>query len=105
MTDTDKDFYRLLAGQLKIELLDDILPFWASRMGDGNGGFHPRMDGCGNIIPDEPRGGILNSRILWTFSAAYRLFPETYIRETADKAFAQIRDKFYDPIYGGIFWR
>ena len=104
MTDTDKDFYRLLAGQMKIELLNDILPFWATRMDDGHGGFHPRMDGCGNIIPDEPRGGILNSRILWTFSAAFRMFQEAYLKETASKAFAQIRDNFYDPVYGGIYW-
>lgn len=104
MTETDYTFYRLLAGQMRTELLYDILPFWADKMDDGHGGFHPRMDGCGNIIPDEARGAILNARILWTFSAAYRLFSEPYMIKTADKAFSQIRDHFYDPAYGGIYW-
>lgn len=36
-----------------------------------HGGFYGRMLNDGTVIPDAPRGAVLNARILWTFSAAY----------------------------------
>jgi len=35
-----------------------------------NGGFFGQIDAANKTIKDAPKGGILNSRILWTFSAA-----------------------------------
>ena len=93
-----------LAAEVRTELTRDILPFWAERMQDGNGGFHGRIDGEGRLVPDAPKGAILNARILWTFAAASRILCDPAWRTVADRAYAQIRDRFYDPVYGGIYW-
>ena len=93
-----------LAAEVRTELTRDILPFWAERMQDGNGGFHGHIDGEGRLVPDAPKGAILNARILWTFAAASRILGDPAWRTVADRAFAQIRDRFYDPVYGGIYW-
>lgn len=93
-----------LAGELRSELEKDILPFWINRMQDGLGGFYGRMDGSGRLIPDAPRGGILASRLLWTFSSAYRMFGDPAVGEAARLAYLQLRDRFIDREFGGIYW-
>ena len=60
--------------EMEAELVDNILPFWMNRMKDEvNGGFYGRITGTGVLMPEAEKGAILNARILWTFSAAYRL--------------------------------
>ncbi len=86
------------------ELEGDILPFWMRRMTDPEGGFLGRMDGDGNIVPGADKGAILNSRILWTFAAAYRLLGKKDYLDTATRAFHEIRDRFTDKEYGGLYW-
>ena len=93
-----------LAAQVREELTRDILPFWAERMQDGHGGFLGRMDGQGQLHPDAPKGAILNARILWTFASACRVLDDPAWKAVADAAFVQIRDRFHDPVYGGVYW-
>lgn len=93
-----------LAAEVRAELENNILPFWILRIQDPSGGFYGQMDGCGRLVPDAPRGGILNARILWTFSSAYRILGRPEYLQTASNAFVQIRDKFFDPEFGGIYW-
>ena len=68
--------------------LQNILDFWQNKtIDDLNGGFFGRIDNNDKIITDAPKGSVLNSRILWTFSAAYNLTKsETYLK-TAERAF------------------
>ena len=47
---------------------------------------------------------ILNARILWTFSAAYRLLRKPEYLETATRAKRYLIDKFYDQEFEGIYW-
>ncbi|MBP5566117.1 MAG: AGE family epimerase/isomerase [Bacteroidales bacterium] len=94
----------LLKAEVLSELEKDILPFWLDRMQDPAGGFYGQMDGCGRLIPDAPRGGILCARILWTFSSAYRILGKAEYLSAARNAFVQIRDKFLDRQFGGIYW-
>ena len=55
-------------------LTQNILPFWLNNMQDTDlGGWYGRMTGKGEIEKDAPRGAILYARLLWTFSAAYRV--------------------------------
>ena len=96
--------YAEFAGQVRSELEKDILPFWLNRMQDGQGGFYGRMDGKGNLVPDAPRGGILTARLLWTFSSAFRMFGDPAVGEAAQRAYHQIRDRFYDAEFGGTYW-
>ena len=83
-----KDNSKLLS-QLKKEvsenLTGNILPYWSARMVDyKNGGFFGRIDFNDKVYPGEDKGGILNARILWTYSSAYRILKDTaYLRLAA----------------------
>lgn len=93
-----------LKSELAAELTGDILPFWMDNMADPAGGWYGRMDGWGRIVPDAPKGAILNARILWTFSKAYALFGKLEYLVAAERAFGEIRDNFYDKDFGGVYW-
>ncbi|WP_308759973.1 AGE family epimerase/isomerase, partial [uncultured Bacteroides sp.] len=58
----------------------------------------------GTPVADAPRGGVLNARILWSFSAAYRTFGnESYLR-LANRAQRYFIDTFIDKKNGGVYW-
>jgi mannobiose 2-epimerase len=87
------------------ELREDILPYWAVHaVDDTHGGFVGAVSGEG--VPDlrAGKGGVLNARILWAYSAALRRYPEAMYRELADRAYAYLLARFWDPDYGGLFW-
>ncbi len=84
---------------------NNILRFWLDNMQDReNGGFYGRMSGEGVLDKTADKGGILNARILWTFSAAYRVLRKPEYLEAATRAKDYILTKFYDEQYGGTFW-
>lgn len=86
-------------------LENNILRFWLDKMQDQeNDGFYGRMDGQGNLHPDAEKGAILNARILWSFSAAYRVLRKKEYLEAATRAKEYIFDHFIDQEYGGVFW-
>ena len=92
------------AEHFRAELAGDILPFWRDRVADRQrGGFHGGMDSDGRLLPDADRGVVLNSRILWTFSAAARLIDPVW-RETADRACDYLMAHFIDPEHDGLVW-
>lgn len=86
--------------------LDNILNWWAKHMIDNhNGGFYGRIDGRGKLHPLADKSVILNTRILWTFSAAAILYPENMEwRQLADRAFDYLLHYFWDRKEGGVFW-
>ena len=91
--------------EMEAELIGNILPFWMNRMKDEvNGGFYGRITGTGILMPEAEKGAILNARILWTFSAAYRLLGNEEYLTTATRAKRIIIDRFYDKEFGGIYW-
>ena len=84
--------------------LASILDFWMERTPDPEGGFIGRMDADNKIVPGAPKGAVLNARILWTFSAAFRANNGEAYRQMADRAYHYFRDHFVDPVHGGVFW-
>lgn len=99
------DILRKMREEMLAELTGNILPFWMERMKDEkNGGFLPRIDGTGKADPHAAKGAILNSRILWTFSSAYRITGMPEYLATATRAKREIIDRFYDKTYGGVYW-
>lgn len=87
------------------EELDNILDWWATHMVDESyGGFYGRMDGYGRLFPEAERGAILNTRILWAFSASANETGRQNYRELADRAYHYLSDYFWDTTEGGIFW-
>lgn len=86
-------------------LESNILHFWAEKMVDNeNGGFYGRMDGKGVLHPNAEKGAILNARILWAFSAAYRVLGKQEYLSLATRAKEYFIAHFIDKEYGGIFW-
>ena len=99
------DRVRQLKDEALEELTGNILPFWMERMRDRDrGGFAGRISGKGIPDPEADKGAVLNARILWTFSAAYRTLGRPEYLETATAAKREIIDRFYDGEYGGVFW-
>lgn len=91
--------------EMQEELISNILPFWMERMTDNvNGGFYGRITGGEELCPEAEKGAILNARILWTFSAAYRLLKKPEYLETATRAKRFVIDRFYDKEFGGVYW-
>ena len=93
-----------MISEIKKELEENILPFWTDRMPDSSGGFIGRIDGKGHPHPDAERGAILNARILWTFSSAWRILGRKEYLETAETAYRYITSHFIDREFGGVYW-
>lgn len=94
---------------MKTEMQDvlqkNILRFWLDKMVDQeHGGFYGRIDGHEHLHADAEKGAILNARILWAFSAAYRVLGDKAYLEAASRAKHYIIDYFIDPEYGGVYW-
>ena len=86
-------------------LENNILHFWQTKMVDReNGGFYGRIDGHEVLHPEAEKGAILNARILWTFSAAYRVLKKPEYLEMATYAKEYFIEHFLDKEYGGVYW-
>jgi mannobiose 2-epimerase len=96
-------------------LTQNIMPFWTTKMLDHeHGGFYGRMDGHMNLCPEAEKGAILNARMLWAFSAAYRVLSDGYfgersvnnssLLEAATRAKDYFIEHFIDHEYGGVYW-
>ena len=94
-----------LRQEMRDVLENNILRFWIDRMQDKeHGGFYGRIDNQNVLHPDADKGAILNARILWTFSAAYRVLGKADYLEMASRAKQYFIDHFIDPDYGGVYW-
>ncbi len=84
---------------------NNILRFWMEKMLDREqGGFYGRIDGQGVLHKDAEKGAILNARILWSFSAAYRVLKTPEYLKMAKRAKEYIINHFIDKEYGGVYW-
>ena len=94
--------------ELRSEMLScieqNILPFWIRFQDEENGGFYGRMTGDGILDKGASKGGILNARILWSFSASYRVLGKPEYLAMATRAKDYILEHFLDPVYGGTYW-
>ena len=83
----------------------NILRFWQDKMVDReHGGFYGRVDAQEVLHKDAEKGAILNARILWTFSAAYRVLRKPEYLEMATYAKEYFIEHFIDKEYGGVYW-
>jgi mannobiose 2-epimerase len=98
---------KALAQRLRSECASELrrlLRWWESRMADPAGGFYGRMDHLGRLQPEAPRGAILNTRILWAFSAAARQLGEEALERMAGHAFRYVHAQFRDLQFEGLHW-
>jgi len=83
---------------------ENILPFWQGMTDREYGGFYGEADFYGEINKTADKGCILNSRILWTFSAAYNLFKDDVYKSSAEHAKEFLSSFFLDKEHGGLYW-
>ena len=96
---------QILRQEMRDVLENNILRFWLDKMQDTeNGGFYGRMDGHMQLYPEAEKGAILNARILWSFSAAYRVLGNQVYLDAATRAKDYIIEHFVDKEYGGVYW-
>jgi cellobiose epimerase len=95
-----------LARRAHEHLFGEILPFWCGPALDPKeGGWMGWLSN--DLKPDrsQPKGLILYSRILWTFSAVHGAQQEPLYHEMADRALDWMMNRFWDTEHGGAFWR
>jgi cellobiose epimerase len=94
-----------LRERVERELRGDILPFWLKHAVDEEfGGFRGQITNDLKIDPKANKGLILNARILWTFSKAYRVYGYESYLGTARRAYEYLRRYFWDTEFGGVYW-
>jgi cellobiose epimerase len=94
------------AEQVHQQLFGHILPFWMGPALDHeHGGWLAWMSNDLRADRTQPKGLILNCRILWTFSAVYRIQPEAIYRQMAERAFEVVMHSFWDGGDGGAYWQ
>ncbi len=92
--------------EMQDELVRNILPFWMHRAIDSEfGGFAGQINGSGKVVKGAPKGGILNARILWTFSAAYNTLTCPAYMEKAAYSMCYCRNHFFDSEFKGTYWK
>lgn len=96
--------------QLKNEdenhLVNELLPFWISRMIDSkNGGYLTHFDEKGNDTGEDEKSLIAQTRCLYTLSSVHRAgYGEGKLAEMARHGVDFLLEKMWDKAYGGFFW-
>lgn len=94
-----------LKNDMEKDLLKNILPYWLNNtLDEKNGGFIGQVNHTNDKIWSAPKGGILNARILWTFSACFKKYGTEEYKIAAHRAYNYIKDFFIDKENGGIYW-
>ncbi|MDB1125335.1 AGE family epimerase/isomerase [Vibrio algarum] len=93
-----------LQQQVKDEAKNNIFAFWLKMIDHNKGGFHCYADFYGSIDEGYEKAVLLHSRILWSFSSAYRVFGNEEYLDAARHCFRFLADKAVDRKHGGVFW-
>ncbi|RYG20613.1 MAG: N-acyl-D-glucosamine 2-epimerase [Chitinophagaceae bacterium] len=95
---------KLYKAAIEIEL-QRLLKWWKSNTIDElQGGFYGEVGNDNLPFAEQPKGLVLNSRILWTFSAAFLHGQQQDDLEIAKRAFDYLSAHFYDAENGGFYW-
>lgn len=95
---------KLLTDSFRNEL-NNILTYWEQHTVDlEEGGFYGRLTEDDRVVTGAIKGAVLNARILYSFSAAYRLTGNARYRKLAERSLRYIKEYFMDPLFGGVYW-
>ena len=96
---------RDLREELENELNENILSWWMLYSPDHElKGFHGHIDHRNQVVEGAGKGAVLNARILWTFSAAYRMYKRPEYLDMARRASDYVIRYFTDKKLGGVYW-
>ena len=86
-------------------LQHSVLQFWVDHALDKEyGGVFGRLDRRGQPIGNGNKSVVLISRSLWSFSEAYRRFPDPAYQKMAAECLNFLRDKMWDKEHGGYYF-
>jgi len=90
---------------IESDLRQNILPFWIKHVVNAPGGtFHGSLTNDLTLDANAERGALLTTRILWTYSAAYREYRDASYLAIAEHAYADLLARFHDKQHGGFYW-
>lgn len=82
------------------ELTNNILPWWIEHdVDEEHGGFYGAVTNDNAPVPHATRFITLNARLVWTFSAAYRVMGNPEYKKMADRAYNYFIKYFWDDEY------
>ncbi|MBI9046489.1 MAG: AGE family epimerase/isomerase [Anaerolineaceae bacterium] len=86
------------------ELQNNILNYWVNNAVDTkSGGFFGAVGIDNKPVLNINKSCVLNARILWTFSAAAKMYPDESYSDLAERAFHVLKNHFLDEQHGGFF--
>jgi mannobiose 2-epimerase len=86
-------------------LQQNILKFWIDHAIDRQrGGMIGWLDRRGKPIKPGTKSLVQQSRVMWSFSAAYRMFPDPVYKEVATHTLKFMLGKMWDDKHGGFYW-
>lgn len=98
-----------MAGQEFIKEMEDhlknrMIPFWEGLRDEARGGYYGYKGFDLAVDERYEKGCILNSRILWFFSNAYRLLGDERLADDARHAYEFMKNHCVDRDFGGVYW-
>lgn len=91
--------------RIETDLRRNVLPFWMKHVADRERGtFHAAIGNDGRWDDAGPRGSLLASRILWTYSAASRVYGDKDYQSMAEFAYWDLERRYWDAELGGYVW-
>jgi len=81
-----------------------LLDWWAAHLVDDRGGFYGEIDADDRPVLDASKSIILNTRLLWFFSAMAGWSGDDRALALAHRTADYIRDHFHDAEQGGLCW-
>ena len=103
----DPEIKRLLEGYSKgVETeLVSILDWWTHYIHNpANCFYYGEINSKNEPDAEAPIGLVLQSRLLWTFSAAFKHTQNHQYLKAANQAYDALTQKFYDNKNGGMYW-
>ena len=96
----------ILKGEAENHLLNELLPFWTSRMKDEvNGGFLTHFDKNGLDTGEDEKSLIAQTRCIYTISSSHRAgYGEGKLADLARHGVDFLINKMWDSMHGGFFW-
>ncbi|MCD7709063.1 MAG: AGE family epimerase/isomerase [Clostridiales bacterium] len=105
--------------EMREHLTGTLIPFWMGLRDEEKGGWYGWLSYDLKLDRNAEKGCILNSRITWFFSSAYRLYRDGLITEAECEAhgfhgedlramavhgYRFLSECCMDPEYGGLYW-
>jgi cellobiose epimerase len=86
-------------------LQHSVLPFWIDHALDRNyGGLLGQLNRQGDPTGSGRKSVVLISRSLWSFSEAYRRYPDPAYQKMAAECLKFLREKMWDKEHGGYYF-